>query len=352
MTDRGPSAEAGWGCGNVGNPSPDRGTTESAGKDCPHFHGPTQKESYMKKPRRAVAEWKAPNRNRPPTAESVGSVVNPGPEPETRTRREQGLSTAFHALRAAENPKRTFTNKPPTSGSVGRMWSIQAPNPKPECSANKDCPQAFHALRAAENEKQANDPKRQKSGTMSGSVIGSGRIGPGAALKRQNPHEPSTTRSRPDSTRILTSARYSCWSVTIAALETLGSGDARECGTDSIQKNTICALAPSLCSPSNAVSNATHRLKGLPPLQKAWDAPSLFAFFGPNAAIPQHVPVGERQPVFCAFGFSTFGPSAHSGAISNEFKSAGMRNSPLQRMRNCIRNLKRSRSNGVRRYAT
>ena len=113
-------------------------------------------------------------------------------------------------------------------------------------------------------------------------------------------------------------------------------------------KNTICALAPSLCSPSNAVSNATHQLEGLPPLQKAWDAPSLFAFFGPNAAIPQHVPVGERQPVFCAFGFGTFGLSAHSDAISNEFKSAGMRNSPLQR----ILNLKRSGSNGVRRYAT
>ena len=95
--------------------------------------------------------------------------------------------------------------------------------------------------------------------------------------------------------------------VAIAALETLGSGDARECGTDSIQKNTICALAPSLCSPSNAVSNATHRLEGLPPLQKTWDAPSLFAFFGPNAAIPQHVPVGERQPAICAFGFGAFG---------------------------------------------
>ena len=120
MTDRGPSAEAGWGCGNVGNPGPDRGTTESAGKDCPHFHGPNQKESYMKKPRRAVAEWKAPNRDRPPTA-----------------------------------------------GSVGRMWSIRAPNAKPECGANKDCPQAFHALRAAANEKQPNAPRdRKKNGTQ------------------------------------------------------------------------------------------------------------------------------------------------------------------------------------------
>ena len=147
---------------------------------------------------------------RPPTAGSVGSVVNPAPERENRTQSEQGLSTAFHALRAAENPKRTFTNKPPTSGSVGRMWSIQAPNAKPRNGANKDCPQAFHALRAAANEKRANDPKRQKSGTMSGFIIGSGRIGPGAAPKRQNPHEPPTTRSRRDSTRILTSARYSC----------------------------------------------------------------------------------------------------------------------------------------------
>ena len=106
--------------------------------------------------------------------------------------------------------RRPFTNKPPTSGSVGRMWSIRAPNAKPRNGANKDCPQAFHALRAAANEKRANDPKRQKSGTMSGFIIGSGRIGPGAAPKRQNPHEPPTTRSRRDSTRILTSARYSC----------------------------------------------------------------------------------------------------------------------------------------------
>ncbi len=90
------------------------------------------------------------------------------------------------------------------------MGTIQAPNAKPRNGANKDCPQAFHALRAAANEKRANDPKRQKSGTMSGSVIGSGRIGPGAALKRQNPHDPSTTRSRRDSTRISTISRYSC----------------------------------------------------------------------------------------------------------------------------------------------
>ena len=107
--------------------------------------------------------------------------------------------------------RRPFTNKPPTSGRVGRMWSIQAPNAKPECSANKDCPQAFHALRAAANEKQPNEPKRPKSGTPSGFIIGSGRIGPGAALKMQNPHEPSTSRSRRDSTRILTTSRYSCW---------------------------------------------------------------------------------------------------------------------------------------------
>ncbi len=191
--------------------APDSKPRKSANKDCPHFHGPTQKESYMKKPRRAVAEWKASNRDRPPTAESVGSVVNPGPEPETRTQREQGLSTAFHALRAAANPKRQSANATPTSGSVGRMWAIQAQSPKPENSANKDCPQAFHALRAAANEKRANDPKTQKSGTMSEFIIGSGRIGPGAASKRQNPHEPPTTRSRRDSTRILTTSRYSCW---------------------------------------------------------------------------------------------------------------------------------------------
>ena len=45
---------------------------------------------------------------------------------------------------------------------------------------------------------------------MSEFIIGSGRIGPGAAPKMQNPHEPSTTRSRRDSTRILTTARHSC----------------------------------------------------------------------------------------------------------------------------------------------
>ena len=80
------------------------------------FPRPNPKKSFIKKPRRAVAEWKAPNRDRPPTA-----------------------------------------------GSVGRMWSIQAPNAKPECSANEDCPQAFHALRAAANEKQPSDPKRSKN---------------------------------------------------------------------------------------------------------------------------------------------------------------------------------------------
>ena len=83
MTDRGPSAEAGWGRGNVDNPFRRFRPCLGPGLDCPHSHGPNQKESYMKKPRRAVAEWKAPNRDRPPTAESVGSVVNPAPERET-----------------------------------------------------------------------------------------------------------------------------------------------------------------------------------------------------------------------------------------------------------------------------
>ena len=165
MTDRGPSAEAGWGCGNVGMWAI-HARTEARPKAPERIvHISTaqpQKKLFMKKPRRAVAEWKAPNRDRPPTAESVGSVVNPGPERETRTQRKQGLSTAFHALRAAEN------------------------------------------------EKQPNEPKRPKSGTPSGFIIGSGRIGPGAALKRQSPNQPSTTRSRRDSTRILTSARYNC----------------------------------------------------------------------------------------------------------------------------------------------
>ena len=87
--------------------------------------------------------------------------------------------------------------RPPTAGSVGRMWSIQAPNAKPRNGANKDCPQAFHALRAVANEKRANDLKRQKSGTPSGFIIGSGRIGSGAAPKMQNPHEPARTLSNP-----------------------------------------------------------------------------------------------------------------------------------------------------------
>ena len=99
---------------------------------------------------------------------------------------------------------------PLPDGVVG-MWSIQAPDRRTAESAGKDCPHAFHALRAAAaNEKQPNDPKRPKYGMPSEFIIGSGRIGTGAASKRQNPHEPSKTRSRRDSTRILTSARYSC----------------------------------------------------------------------------------------------------------------------------------------------
>ena len=211
MTDRGPGAAAGWGCGNVGNPGPDRGTAESAGKDCPHFHGPTQKRNYLLKSpagllrngkrrtgtgRRQRRVWEAWS-IRPPNAKPRKSANKDCPP----------LSMLAAPPRIQRRP---FTNKPPTSGSVGRMWSIQAPNAKPRNGANKGCPQAFHALRAAANEKRANDPKRQKSGTMSGFIIGSGRIGPGAAPKRQNRHEPSTTRSRRNSTRISTTARYSC----------------------------------------------------------------------------------------------------------------------------------------------
>ena len=48
----------------------------------------------------------------------------------------------------------------PTAESVGRMWSIQAPSPRPECSAKKDCPQAFNALRAAAN---ADKPEPEQS---------------------------------------------------------------------------------------------------------------------------------------------------------------------------------------------
>ena len=72
-----------WECGQS-KPGPPHGRKRRKGLST--FPRPEPKESYMKKPRRAVAEWKAPNR--PPTAESVGSVVNPGPEPETRTQRK------------------------------------------------------------------------------------------------------------------------------------------------------------------------------------------------------------------------------------------------------------------------
>ena len=49
----------------------------------------------------------------------------------------------------------------PTAESVGRMWSIQAPSPRPECSAKKDCPQAFNALRAAANADKP-DPEQSR----------------------------------------------------------------------------------------------------------------------------------------------------------------------------------------------
>ena len=71
------------------------------------------------------------------------------------------------------------------------MWSIQAPNAKPERGANKDCPQAFHALRAAANEKQPNDPIKTEI-RNDVRIIGSGRMP--ATPKMQNPHEPSTSR--------------------------------------------------------------------------------------------------------------------------------------------------------------
>ena len=57
--------------------------------------------------------------------------------------------------------KRLDGDRPPTSGSVGRMWSIQTPNPKPQNGAQRDCPQAFHALRTAENAKQPDDRKNR-----------------------------------------------------------------------------------------------------------------------------------------------------------------------------------------------
>ena len=46
---------------------------------------------------------------------------------------------------------------------VWEAWSIQAPNPKPQNSAQRDCSQAFHALRASENAKQPDAPKDQEN---------------------------------------------------------------------------------------------------------------------------------------------------------------------------------------------
>ena len=46
------------------------------------------------------------------------------------------------------------------------MWAVQAPNPNPQNSAQRDRPQAFHALRAAENAKQPDDPNDRKNRTL------------------------------------------------------------------------------------------------------------------------------------------------------------------------------------------
>ena len=64
--------------------------------------------------------------------------------------------------------KRLDGDRPPTSGSVGRMWSIQAPNTKPQNGAQRDCPQAFHALRTAENAKQ---PDNRKNRTLENNPV-------------------------------------------------------------------------------------------------------------------------------------------------------------------------------------
>ena len=79
-----------------------------ADTDCPHFHGPTSEESYMKKA--------------PQGRCGTGAVSG-------------------------------------ESESVGRMQAIQVPSAKPEYSANKDCPQAFRADRATENAEQRTPPK-------------------------------------------------------------------------------------------------------------------------------------------------------------------------------------------------
>ena len=70
-----------WECGQS-RPGPRHGRKRRKGLST--FPRPEPKKKlFIEKPRRAVAEWKAPNRDRPPTAESVGSVVNPGPELQT-----------------------------------------------------------------------------------------------------------------------------------------------------------------------------------------------------------------------------------------------------------------------------
>ena len=152
MTDRGPSAAAGWGRGNVDNPFRRFRSCLGPGLDCPHFHGPTQKKSFIEKPRRAVAEWKAPNRDRPPTAESVESVVNPGPERETRTQREQGLSTGFpcsprrRERKTAERPDkdRNPGRRPGSSSEADESDPAQPRRCKTRTNPQRPAPARFH----------------------------------------------------------------------------------------------------------------------------------------------------------------------------------------------------------------
>ena len=94
------------------------------------------------------------------------------------------------------------------------LWECGQSRPRtrnPNANANKDCPPLSMLSAPPRTKNSRATRKDQKTGMPSEFSIGSGRIGPGAASKMRNPHEPSATRSRRDSTRLLTTARHSCF---------------------------------------------------------------------------------------------------------------------------------------------
>ena len=113
-------------------------------------------------------------------------------------------------------------------------------------------------------------------------------------------------------------------------------------------------MVPSLCSPSNAVSNATHRLEGLPlpPLQKHEMHPPCLSFSVRMKRSRGTFRSARGGRYFCAFGFGECAVDTHSVAIFNRFEPAGMRKPHQERRLIWIRKLKRSRSNGVRQMSS